>query len=48
VEHVIKHADLNVEIIVEEERKSFDEDLEAKFAQHMSNLWGQKSKMASR
>jgi hypothetical protein len=42
VEHVITHADQNVELIVEEERKSFDEDqLQERFALHMSSLWQQ-------
>lgn len=43
VEHVITHADKNVEIIVEEERKNFDKDLEEKFANKMNYLWSQKN-----
>lgn len=43
VEHVITHADHNVQIIVEEERKSFEDDLAERFAQHMNNLWSQKT-----
>lgn len=40
MEHVIARADPNVELIVEEERKSIDEDqLLERFSLHLSNLW---------
>jgi hypothetical protein len=40
VEHVIARADPNVELIVEEERKSIDEDqLQERFSLHLTNLW---------
>lgn len=43
MEHIITRADKNVEIIVEEERKSFDKDLEERFANKMNYLWSQKN-----
>jgi hypothetical protein len=45
MEYVITHADPNVELIVEEERKSIDEDqIHERFSLHLNSIWMQNNK----